>query len=706
MGAHDPTVGAELTSFESFNVDRELTLEEAMTIGVPDAAEASVMNDLTPAEPTAATPILPPTPPFSPFPLPRRAVSGRYRSGTIPFELELRVDVDRVRPMKRVSGDVFQQVGATKKYFGSFVVDAITMTVTTTMVTLTGLGRFSWNAGAPRVRVTIPRVNTFQPQAPATVQFFTIANAPGATLLCRFESPYFRTVTLETDRVSDVTTPVFAAYDTGSLPSGGPARNLTVPGAYAEAGVEVLVNAGSVVPIGNAGAGASWSDAELHASMLVHFSLWREEPQWRVWELVAQAHDLGPGLLGIMFDQQGRQRQGCAVFHAGLGGTTLEQKRLQLYTYVHELGHCFNLLHSWQKSLATPPGTDRPAARSWMNYPWRFAGGPAAFWSVFPFIFDDGELVHLRHGFLNNEIMGGANYAVGSSASRIEKFELPVEDHSGLRFELSAPNTNRFMLGEPVTVTLKLTATDPRIETVHPYLNPEAGLVHIAIKKPGGEIVPYEPLIDHCVAGERMSLSHDATSIQETVYIGYGRDGLNFDQSGTYEIRAVYDAIDGSQIVSNILRLRVKPPVSAEDEHIADLLLGDDQGALFYLRGSDSEALNSGKRALDTLVDQYGKHPLAEYARFVKAVNLSRDFKTITADQEPTIQLRSANQNESATLLSGIVASGRQQTRLDPASLEVATARLAHVQRRQGDEKGASATEEKLKRSRRRTVRV
>jgi hypothetical protein len=65
---------------------------------------------------------------------------------------------------------------------------------------------------------------------------------------------------------------------------------------------------------------------------------------------------------GIMFDQLGPQRQGCAVFHQGIGGTTADKLRLQLYTYVHELGHCFNLLHSWQKSLATPPGTNRPGS--------------------------------------------------------------------------------------------------------------------------------------------------------------------------------------------------------------------------------------------------------------------------------------------------------------------------------------------------------
>ena len=32
-----------------------------------------------------------------------------------------------------------------------------------------------------------------------------------------------------------------------------------------------------------------------------------------------------------------------------------------------------------------------------MNYPWRFPGGPAAFWSAFPFRFDAQELVHIRH---------------------------------------------------------------------------------------------------------------------------------------------------------------------------------------------------------------------------------------------------------------------------------------------------------------------
>jgi len=40
------------------------------------------------------------------------------------------------------------------------------------------MGRYTFAAGAPVVQVTIPRVNILQPQAAATLQFFTVIN-PG-----------------------------------------------------------------------------------------------------------------------------------------------------------------------------------------------------------------------------------------------------------------------------------------------------------------------------------------------------------------------------------------------------------------------------------------------------------------------------------------------------------------------------------------------
>ena len=44
-----------------------------------------------------------------------------------------------------------------------------------------------------------------------------------------------------------------------------------------------------------------------------------------------------------MYDQQGKQRQGCAVFDDVVGGSDSKSLRGHLRTCVHELGHCFNL---------------------------------------------------------------------------------------------------------------------------------------------------------------------------------------------------------------------------------------------------------------------------------------------------------------------------------------------------------------------------
>jgi hypothetical protein len=689
MNQQDPTVDAvsELT-----DVLTERSVDEVMAQEFGDGgagAEPTTAVTGAAVAPVAAPPAPIPAPPI-PIPLIRRAGSGRYRGRLGGFELELRVDVDRVRPMRKVSGDFYSISGGTVTYFGSFIVDNPVITITTTQVTCRGLGRFTFSAGAPVVQVTIQRRTIFQPPAPAQVQFFTQAGSPGTTYTCGFESVYFRTVQLETDSVSDVTTPVFNTYNTGALPSGGPARNLSVVSAYAETGIEMRPTTGTdVINITDAGPGATWSDAELHASMERHFTLFRNVPQWAVWLVVAQNHDFGPGLLGIMFDQLGPQRQGCAVFHRGLGGTTPQQLRVQLQTYVHELGHCFNLLHSWQKSLANPPGVDRPNSLSWMNYPWRYPlGGEAAFWASFPFQFDDGEVIHLRHAFRNNIVIGGNPFAVGSGLINPEIMGDPIADASGLKFDISTANPS-FALGEPVVLKLTLGARDERGKVVHPYLHPNLQLTTVAIAKPNGQVVAYEPWIDHLVGPREQGL-FSAEPIEDSAYIGFGKGGLYFEQPGLYQIRAMYHALDGSQVFSNVLTLRVRYPVTAQDERLAELLLGYEQGALFYLLGSDVDSLSRGRDALNQVLEDYGEHPLAHYVRLVQGVNLARPFKTIEA-HDARVHVRPPDTAAAAQLLTAAVAG---PSPLDSVTKSQALRKLAIAQANAGDREGASRSNE------------
>ena len=696
----DPVVPNEV---EMPAAEREWSLEEVVgsliaTPGVsPEVTLSEEVLEELPEGVEAAHPVLPRVPRVIPriprIPLPRRAVSGRYRGRLGAWELELRVDVDGRRPLQRVSGDFYQISGATTSYFGSFVVDSITLHVTTSQVTITGRARTSWATPYRNVRVVIPRVPILQPPANASITFLTDAGHAGATYSCAMESGYFRAVQLEIDCVAGVTP--FDSYNTGSLPSGGTPRELSVPKAFQEAGIDLqIAGVSNVVPISGAGANAKWSDAELHAAMESHFSLWRDIPQWKVWLLAAYEHERGPGLLGIMFDQRGRQRQGCAVFHRGIGGASAEQKRLQLYTYVHELGHCFNLLHSWQKQYATPPVPNRPASLSWMNYPWYYPGGAPAFWSAFAFQFDDQEVIHLRHAFRDAVIPGGSDFARGAALTDPQVFASPIVDQTALKLELESRKS--FAYGEPVVVEIKLYSMSLWEKQVNAHLHPNEGYVQIAIRKPSGEIVLYEPLIEHCALPEMTTLNEHAPSVYASAYIGFGKEGLYFDQIGTYQIRAIYYAPDGSTVVSNILRLMVRSPLTPEDQVVAELLLDEQVGTLFALLGSDSPALQSGNDALQTVLEQYPDHPLSLYARLVKGFNAIREFKMITPNNQ--LVARAPRLDEGVQLLEPVITTSEKDPMrgLDNISLGMTMLTLAHAQKAMGQEREAKATAKRM----------
>ena len=651
----------------------------------PEAAPGDVAAD----DALAAAPAIQPV--ATRFPIQwywfKRAVSGAYRSTGAGYQLELRPDVDGRRPMGRISGDFLLMTGATSSYFGSFIVNSPTVTVTSTLVTIEGTGQYTWTAGAPKIKVTIPRSSIFQPAAAATLQFFSASGSPGASYVCPHKSGYQRTVLYEEDSVAGAVP--FLSYNTGSLPqpATSPARTLTVQKAFAEAGIDMQsTGAANVIPTAAAGADAKWTSSEMHAAMVTHFSQWANIPQWKVYMLVATTHV--SGYRGIMFDSGGAyQRQGCAVFYDAIKGTAPFNQRAQLHTYIHELGHCFNLLHSWQKHLATPPAPLGPLSGygdlSWMNYDWKYQpGGSAGYWANFPFQFTDNELVHLRHGFYRNVVLGGNAFVTGSAEIDPELFADRVEDNSGLTLELRAKPS--FGLGEPVVVELKLATTDLRGKEVHDHLHPDETMVQVAIRQPDGRTVPYRPMIACCTdEGRTTMLTADNPAAYESAYIGYGRGGFYFEQPGAYQIRAIYSAPDGSQVVSNVLKLRVRAPYSAADEDVASLFFGDEQGQLLRLLGSDAPELSAGNDAFELVLDKHGKHPMAVYARLVKGINAERDFKQIGADK--TLSVRKAEADTSVALLSSVAEASSGDRGVDNITLNAAMTCLAQAEKKAGD---------------------
>ncbi|MFC4115727.1 hypothetical protein [Nonomuraea zeae] len=604
-------------------------------------------------------------------------ISGLYQGQDGDSRLALRVDVDGTRPAGRVSGDLFTVSGATTSYAGSFVVNAPSVRAEGDEARISGLGSFTFETPDKDVNITVSEGTAS-------------ADIAGRTYRVAFASPYFRSVLLEQDSVMG--TVPFVSYATGSLqgPAGSPARDLSVSAAYAEAGIELTVTQPGVIPVDGSGADLAWDDAELHHAMTQQFGSFGDAPAWRVWLLVASKH-VG-GYRGIMFDyNDAHQRQGSAVFYDAIKGDTPQAQRAQLRTYVHELGHAFNLLHSWQKNLARPPQPLGPDGGfgdlSWMNYVQNYRpGGEPGYWAAFPFQFTDPELVHLRHGFFRDVAMG-AN-AFGTGAAEIAPFEQPVEDLSGLRLELRAKES--YELGEPVVIEFKLSYTgEPRV--THGHLHPDTEFTQVSITQPGGRTVLYQPMMRHCVdSSPQIQLDAGNPAMYRSAYVGHGRDGHYFQQPGEYQVRAQYIAADGSRIVSPACPVKVRLPVSRDDHLVAELMLGEEQGKLFSLQGSDSPTLRSGNEALDEVIDRYGAHPLATYARLVKGLNAEREFKALTAGKR--LRVRPPDPKQGIEQLTQVA----RDPGLDNITLNLVMRRLARAEARQGDLERANAVMDQM----------
>lgn len=220
MNVMDPTAGVAEEAFAEEMIETYSEAEPTLPVMRAELEEAEVVAP-------QVTPV---------FPI-RRLLYGRYEHRSSYLWIDLRVDIDGPRPTMRLSADLFSVSGATVTYYGSFIVNAPTVTVTATHKIAEGLGTFTWAAGAPRVRVTIPQTYITSPPAPAHLQFKMLDGTNGAAYVCNYASSYFRTVDLEQDYENGVTP--FSSYNTGALPSGGPARVLSVIGAYAEAGIQM-----------------------------------------------------------------------------------------------------------------------------------------------------------------------------------------------------------------------------------------------------------------------------------------------------------------------------------------------------------------------------------------------------------------------------------------------------------------------------------
>ncbi|GKQ39664.1 hypothetical protein [Streptomyces sp. A012304] len=565
--------------------------------------------------------------------------SGVYVRVTPPLPLglfeELRLDIDGLAPTMTVSGRVWRLTTGgltwiarvTKQQDGSFAGPIVF--------------RDGNAALRPAASVGVRIAGRPPLERRAALVTFSSPGAPDTTFGYAFEQSEFREVGIEFDRVEGAEqTDAYALHDHPRRPSDLPDMILSVEDAFSRQGIAVTrTGGGNTIPLA-AAANNRWSDVEMHDAMQAHWSEWQPGPagqgiaQWQVWTLFAGRHER-PTLGGIMFDSTGGvQRQGCAVFSdsfisdepPGDPDPKAFARRMRFWTAVHEIGHSFNLVHSWEKTLGIPwmPVPDEPEARSFMNYPFKVPGGSDAFFADFRYLFSEDELVFLRHAPERFVQQGGLRWADHHAFEQVRRETSggPLTLTLRANRDRDPDGTYRYGMLEPVIGELRLanTSTVPVVVDGDVLSSDELGIV--VQRKGATEAHVRRPYVHYC-AQRRPVVLQPGEALYDSVVLSSDAEGWQIAEPGTYYVYAALRsaggggtaAADGAaqgQLLAEPLVLRVRRPAGREQELLADDVFTDEVGRVLALGGS--RVMHHANDVLREVVDRIPEEPVATHA--------------------------------------------------------------------------------------------
>ena len=545
---------------------------------------------------------------------------------------ELRLDVDGRYPQMMASGMLSSRLTMRAHWIANLVAtgpsrwtgpiwyrDGNTTAIPYTDVEITA--KRSWYAG----------------QRSATVRF-TGGGSSTRTRTYKYESPYFHDVEFEFD-AAEGTAPVtqISTGDHPNRPTSLPVENLSIEKVYRRAGFKVVKTSGDgTVPLALANTNAKWSDTEMHDAMQTYWSRFASKAQWSMWVFFAGLHERGSSLGGIMFDDIGpNHRQGTALFNesfintqpAGDPAPAAFVERMKFWTACHEMGHAFNLAHSWQKEhppdWGTPwiPLTNEPEARSYMNYPYNVSGGSDAFFADFEHRFSDNELIFMRHAPSRFVQMGNADWFENHGFE-----QAAISVNPSLRLEARVNREHAvFDFLEPAAIELKLTNVSDSPQLVDEDVLRQSSNITVVMRHQGRVARRWVPYA-HWLQSSATRVLNPGESVYETVPIATGQNGWDVSEPGVYVIQAALHLAE-EDVVSNPLLIRVSPPSSTVEEQLAQPYLSDDVGRTLAFGGSI--ALTTAVDTLREIADQLPDSRAALHARLALGGPPARSYKRL-----------------------------------------------------------------------------
>ncbi|HIB67891.1 MAG TPA: hypothetical protein EYO33_23045 [Phycisphaerales bacterium] len=461
------------------------------------------------------------------------------------------------------------------------------------------------------------------------------SSGPGMTRSFEMISKELRDVEFEYDSVEGtdaVTTLDVHAHP--NRPTGLRAETLSIEDVFQRAGFSVTKSGGdNILPITGAGTNGSWSDLEMHDAMQRYWSRFANRSQWSLWALFAALHDDGDSLGGIMFDDIGpNHRQGTAIFNSSFiarapyGETHPDAwvERMKFWCAIHEMGHAFNLAHSWQKELGSPwiPTANEFEERSFMNYPYNVRDGERAFFRNFEYRFSDSELLFMRHAPERFVQMGNAAWFDHHGFQQAK-----VARNSPFSLELRANRpTLRFEFLEPPLLEVKLTNHSDEPQIIPDQLLKMREQMTIILKRRGDTAKQFIPYSRYCYKTKNKVLN-PGESVYESLFVAAGVNGWALAEPGKYLAQLSLKMPSGSDLVSNQLFLNIDPPVSREEEIVAQDFFTEDVGRVLRFEGT--RELKTAHDTLQLVSEKFPERRVALHALAALGNPLTKSYKEL-----------------------------------------------------------------------------
>jgi hypothetical protein len=202
------------------------------------------------------------------------------------------------------------------------------------------------------------------------------------------------------------------------------------------------------------------------------------------------------------------------------------------------------------------------------------------------------------------------------------------ETSGSLSFTASVDKV-RYVLGEPVFLTVRLLNTSAVPVSVPKYLDAGEGIIVVRITTPKRKTFGYMPLtlIDSDMPMVTLK-PREATA--DVVPIFYGARGWTFPEPGTYTITAGFKPIGKKQVVNKAKPLTLTVGTDTAGALVVkEGLTGDEAGKFLLWQSGDH--LRKGIALLENITEKYPDSIISDYAGFALGKSLNRHFKNFSS---------------------------------------------------------------------------